>query len=244
MLDDTDDSTEAHRVPDVDTERDQLPAWARRSAARAGNARTHDADHDRARRIVAAARRLIRSEGGEFTTHRLVREAGIAVQTLYKHFAGKDEVILAVLEDLVVANGRRLEEAGARIADPVERLRFYIHAIVESAAEGQRNDQARFIATEHWRLVQLYPAEVDRATQATVDLLLRQLRAAEADGLLHPPDAAYGAFLANQLLLAVYHHYTFSGIQEPAAVAADRVWSFLLGAWGGRPTPPPTPLTW
>ena len=51
------------------------------------------------RSMLDAARRLIAVKGDEFTTQDLVKEAGVALQTFYRYFAGKDELILAVIAD-------------------------------------------------------------------------------------------------------------------------------------------------
>lgn len=190
---------------------------------------------ERAQGIVDAARRLIDVKGSEFTTHQLVREAGIAIQTLYKYFASKDDVILAALEDMVVASCVQMEEAGAAFPDPVERLRFYVSTVVSSLDPKGTPGAGRFIAAEHWRLVQLYPEEVATATRSVADILARQLHAAERAGLLAPADIEYSAWLGNQLLLSVYHNYTFAKDHEPPEIIAEKVWLFLLGAWGGRP---------
>ena len=196
---------------------------------------------ERAQAIVDAARRLIDVKGSEFTTHQLVREAGIAIQTLYKYFASKDDVILAALEDMVVESCVQMEERGAAFPDPVERLRFYVYNVVSSLDPKGAPGSGRFIAAEHWRLVQLYPDEVATATQSVAEILARQLHAAEQAGLLAPADIEYGAWLGNKLLLSVYHHYTFAKDHEPPEIIAEKVWMFLLGAWGGRPLVHPTP---
>jgi TetR/AcrR family transcriptional regulator len=225
-------------MPEAGGERTRpMSSWAQRAVNRAPGVRTAPRPAiDRAQLIVDAARRLIDDKGAEFTTHQLVQEAGVAIQTLYKHFASKDAVILAALEDMVVENSHRMEEIGARFADPVERLRFYVYTVVESLHPDVGNS-GRFIAAEHWRLFQLYPDEVTTATRSVAEILARQLRAAQEAGLLAPADVDYGAWLGNQLLLSVYHHYTFAKTQEPSDAIAERVWLFLLGAWGGRPAP-------
>jgi AcrR family transcriptional regulator len=217
------------------TDAEAPPAWIERAADRAPSVQNSRLrSMQRAQQIVDAARTLITTQGSDFTTHQLVKEAGIAVQTLYKHFAGKDQVVLAVLEDMIAESVQQMEGAGAGIADPVERLRFYVSTILGSLGS-QDNRVGRFIATEHWRLVALYPDEVGRATQPVADLFQRALVDAQAAGLLDPPDAAYDAWLANELIRTVFHHYQFASTGESAEVVAERVWRFCLGAWGGRP---------
>lgn len=210
------------------------PAWITRAADRAPSVQNSRLrSMRRAQQIVDAARKLITTQGADFTTHMLVKEAGIAVQTLYKHFAGKDQVVLAVLEDMVAESIQEMETAGTQIADPLERLRFYVTTILGDLGT-QESKVGRFIATEHWRLVPLYPDEVGRAIQPVADAFHRALREGEEAGLLHPSDAAYDAWLTNELIRTVFHHYQFASSTEPAEAIVERVWRFLLGSWGGR----------
>jgi AcrR family transcriptional regulator len=180
--------------------------------------------------------------GSDFTAQQLVKEAGVAIQTMYKHFASKDHVILAVLEDMIAQSALAMQRATAEMPDPVERLRFYVSSVIASihTPPSDQSNIGPFIAAEHWRLLQLYPEEVVRVTQPVVDLLLRDLRAAEREGALAPANLEYGAWLGNQLLMSVFHHYVFAGPREPLDVIAERVWAFCYRAWGGQVKPEQT----
>ncbi|SEO54979.1 TetR/AcrR family transcriptional regulator [Trujillonella endophytica] len=207
----------------------QPSSWVARAADRAPSVRSsRERSMQRAQQIVQAARRLI-TTGGDFTTHQLAREAGIAIQTLYKHFAGKDEVMLAVLEDVIGDSMDQLRRQGLAIADPVERLRFYVFSTMTALDD----DSGRLIPVEHWRLVQLYPDEVEQARRPVADLFATALQEAREAGLLAPADVAHAAALTNQLLLAEYHQQYFARRREPGAVIAARLWAFLLPAYGG-----------
>lgn len=207
----------------------QPSSWVTRAADRAPSVQNSRLrSMQRAQQIVDAARRLI-DAGGDFTTHQLVREAGIAIQTLYKHFASKDEVMVAVLEDVIAQSVDQLRERGAAIPDPVERLRSYVFSIIGSL-DGTAN---RFIPAEHWRLVQLYPDEVEHARQPVADLFLAALQEAVDAGLLAPADTAHAAAMTNQLLLAEYHAHAFATSRASTDVISAKLWSFLLPAYGG-----------
>lgn len=60
-----------------------------------------DSEHKR-QEIILAARRLILAEGYESTSmSRLANEAGVAPNTLYWYFKDKDELLIAILDELV-----------------------------------------------------------------------------------------------------------------------------------------------
>jgi AcrR family transcriptional regulator len=211
------------------------PSWAQRAADRSPSVqRSRVRSVQRAHQIVQAARRLVATKGSSFTTQDLVKEAGIAVQTFYKHFTGKDQVLLAVIEDLVLDTCTDLKQRARELPDPVDRLRFYITSVVGSIGSHNHGDPGpRFITTEHWRLHRLYPEELAHATQPFTDLLLPDIHAATQAGLLAPPDPQYDAWLVNQLVIAVFHHYEYAAADEPAEQIADRLWRFCFGALGG-----------
>jgi AcrR family transcriptional regulator len=219
-------------VENVDAEHGPPSSWVTRAAERAPSVQNSRLrSMQRAQQIVDAARRLILSNEGEFTTHELVREAGIAIQTLYKHFPSKDHVMLAVLEDMIGEGMEGYRVAGASIEDPLERLRFYVRSVFESL----KDPGNRFIPAEHWRLVQLYPDEVERARQPVADLFAKGLQDAAQRGLVAPADVEQAAWFTNQLLMSTFHHYAFATTREPPDVITDRMWAFLLTGFGGRP---------
>jgi AcrR family transcriptional regulator len=68
----------------------------------------------RATEVVAAARRLLESEGPDaLTMRRLGDELGIRAPSIYKHFPGMPAVELAMIEDALVELGTTLHEAVA-----------------------------------------------------------------------------------------------------------------------------------
>jgi AcrR family transcriptional regulator len=213
-----------------------LPAvsWAERAADRSPQVqRSRSRSMQQMQVIVEAAERLILEQGGRFTTQELAREAGVAMQTFYRHFAGKDQLILAVIEDMVAVRTAELAEAARDLPDPVARLRRHVMGVLSELDTDARSAAARFITSEHWRLHQLYPRELEQATQPFVDLLARELGAAREAGLLHPTDVERDAELVNRLIMSVYHHHAFAAADEPAEAVGARLWTFCLAGLGG-----------
>lgn len=185
--------------------------------------------------IVDAARRLIPEKGASFTTQELTREAGVALQTFYRHFAGKDQLLLAVIEDLVAEAAVALEEQARALPDPIARLHFYVTVPLSTVrvSDGDRGPQ--FVTAEHWRLHQLFPDEVAQATQPFADLVERELRDAADAGLLHPADPARDAWFTTKLVMSVFHHYAYATADVRVEDIAEQLWSFCLAAFdGGR----------
>jgi AcrR family transcriptional regulator len=210
-------------------------SWAERAAERSPMVqRSRARGVEQARAIVEAAQRLIATKGSGFTTQELVKEAGIALQTFYRYFGGKDQLILAVIENMVTEEAVRFREAVREVDDPVARLRYYVTSIVKLLADSGDRESPRFLATEHWRLQALYPEEIARASKSYTDLLQEEIDAAVAAGLLQPADPAYAAWLVTQLVRAVFHYYAFVAPDEPYDVIAGRVWDFCVAGLGGQ----------
>ncbi|MFK3979604.1 TetR/AcrR family transcriptional regulator [Micromonospora sp. NPDC050397] len=73
-------------------------------------------------RLVTAAREAFAEQGPEVTLEEIARRAGVGATTLYRHFPGKEELIEAVLDDLVAAVQGNAEQA-MEIGDPALAFR-------------------------------------------------------------------------------------------------------------------------
>ncbi|MHB1582338.1 MAG: TetR/AcrR family transcriptional regulator [Acidimicrobiales bacterium] len=207
-------------------------SWAERAADRSPVVqRSRRRSVAQAKATVEAARRLIEVKGPTFTTQELVREAGIALQTFYRHFPGKDHLLLAVIADIIDESCRRYREEAAALPDPLDRLRHYVTSTVLSLPE--TGNAPSFITVEHWRLQTLFPSEVAQATRPFTDLLVGEIRQASLEGTLRVAEPEAAAWLVTQLTMAVFHHYDAAGTDEPVEAIADRLWAFCLGGLGG-----------
>ena len=91
---------------------------------------------ERKLQIVAAARELFGRSGYEATgVDDIAAHAGITKPVLYRHFEGKRDLYLAVLEDHLADLIRRLWVGLSASAEPRERLRVSIQAFFEFVEE-------------------------------------------------------------------------------------------------------------
>ena len=216
-------------------------SWVERAADRSPIVqRSRSRGMQQARAIVDAASRLVMTNGSGFTTQELVKEAGVALQTFYRYFASKDQLLLAVLEDMIGRSCLDYDKKARRLTGPVERLHFYVNTILAFAWTGgaERSTQ-QFITAEHWRLQRLYPEEIAEAIRPVVELILREVQAGVEAGLFQSTNPDYDAWLITQLLMGVYHHYAFAPIDQAGEEIAPRVWTFCLSALGGPARPAP-----
>jgi AcrR family transcriptional regulator len=186
---------------------------------------------EQAKAIVAAARRLIAERGDQFTTQELVKEARVALQTFYRVFGGKDQLLLAVFEDLISESCAGYEEQARDLPDPIARVHYYVTATVGGLGGEPSEVGPRFVTSEHWRLYQLFPDEMSHATQHFTELVARQLVLANEEELLQSSDPQRDAWLITKLVMAVFHHYAFAPTDDSSAIG-EELWAFCARAIG------------
>jgi AcrR family transcriptional regulator len=95
--------------------------FARVSAPRA------DAQENR-RRLLAAAAGALAEEGFSVTMQAIARRAGLTKMTLYRHFACKNDLVLAVMADHYDRLRAVADELAETVPDPFEALASYVRA--------------------------------------------------------------------------------------------------------------------
>jgi TetR/AcrR family transcriptional regulator len=182
--------------------------------------------------LVDAALRLIALKGDAFTTQDLVKEAGVALQTFYRYFTSKDELMLAVISDTLTSAAESWAAASMEVPDPIDRLHLYITSIFETVDRGGDGAAtALFIVSTHWRLHRILPAELADAEKPLVDLVLAEIRRGQAAGVLHPSNPEADAWFFMELVRSVYHHYAYA--PDRSDVLKTDLWNFCLKALGG-----------
>jgi TetR/AcrR family transcriptional regulator len=187
------------------------------------------------REMLAAAGRLIDTQGDEFTTAQLCAEAGVALQTFYRYFASKDELLLAVIADAMTDACERWAAAAAELPDPLGRLKYYLTSTLGPLnSRGVAAAKARFIVSTRWQLHRNYAEELAEAEKPFVDLLRVEVNAAIADGLLDSPDSEWDPWFLADLARSVFHFYAFVPYTDDELdVVKERLWRFCLSALGG-----------
>lgn len=203
-------------------------SWVERAVDRsAAVQRSRTRIANQVRLMLDAARRLIR-EKEDFTTQELVAEAGVALQTFYRYFASKDELLLALIGDAMAEACEGWAVAAAEIPDPLDRLRYFITAPLQQF-HGDSAEAAgmRFIVTARWHLHRIFPTELAEVEQPFVDLLRAEVVSAAESGLLHPRNPEWDAWFIVELLRAIYHYYAYAAKTESDLQATEEnLWEF------------------
>lgn len=184
----------------------------------------------RSRQILDAAARLMERSGSESVSMQaLAREADVSVGLVYRYFGGKDEVLLAVIVDVLHAFAAdvpaAMEAAGD---DPVRRLAAAFEAYCRAI------DRYRHAAVLTYRESNTLSPEgreqIKRLEVETSEPLREAVRAGVTAGLLATPEPDLVAY--NLLLLAhswaLKHWYFQRTLTLEEYIAAQR--SLMLNA--------------
>ena len=168
-------------------------SWRERVLARSlGNATRRSLDRGQAF-ISSALVLLDRSNGDGFKVEDVAAEAGESVRCFYRHFASKDDLLVAVLEEAMERYAASIVAAVEPFQDPLDRLAA---ALLGAVRLPHRNKPGVNVGLSrlHLKLAEVDPARVGMA-RAPVSSLMRSLvdDAAQA-GVVHavaPEASAY-----------------------------------------------------
>lgn len=204
-----------------------------RAAASSGDRRTPDAIARRAlrssTRLVDAALELAEQvDCSSFTIQDVLDRANVSLQTFYRHFQGKDELLLAVMEEAISTQTEKWSRTAQRIGDDVGRVRF----IVKAPFSRPEMRGSRAIVLEHVRLslMQHYAPELRAADTSYLMLLAGAIRAAQVSGRFPGVDVEEEAELIMDLVLARYHGLVTGLTQRSHIREGNHVWAACFAA--------------
>jgi AcrR family transcriptional regulator len=121
-------------------------------------------------RLVQAARDLADANGSaSFTVAQVAARAGASLKAFYRTFAGKDDLLVALLATESSIGAAVLRDIVAVREGPP--LRAYVEGIFELASLPDAHGYARVLVQEHRRLAERRPDDLDAALAPLVELL-------------------------------------------------------------------------
>ena len=182
----------------------------------------------RARRLVAAARLLAAESGSSnFTVSDVADRAGVSLRSFYRHFPGKDDLLLALFEEEARLGGELLEEAMGPATNPLERLRRYIVGLSGFMVAG--SGYASLLVREHLRLSERRAEELRLALAPLVDMLETELAAVASAGDIRAVDRR-DTIIVFSLILSHVHNAMLLAPNVGSEDGSERLWEFCLAA--------------
>jgi AcrR family transcriptional regulator len=184
---------------------------------------------ERLERLVAAARELANDSGSAaFTVADVSRAAGLSLKSFYRCFAGRDDLLVALLEQDSRLGAAILSERIQPIADPVARVRAYVLGVFELLTHPGAIGYARVLVQEHRRLAEGRPETLRAALAPMVDVLAIEIARAADAGAAVSREPARDAETIFVLVLEGIHDVGL-GRAEPRE-QAGYLWRFCAAA--------------
>ena len=193
---------------------------------------------DEVGRLVAAALVLIERHGElEPRVGDIVREAGLSNQAFYRHFASKQALLVAVLDEgvriLASYLGHRMQAAPT----PSARVREWLRGILEQALSPAGSRATRPFALARLRLVEAHPQEVAESERQLTAPVREALREAVAAGELPQAEPEGDAETLYHLAMGWVEARLAGGAPAERADAERLVDFALAGLARGAPRP-------
>jgi len=92
----------------------------------------------RSTQFLATALELVQESGqANFTLQKLAERANLSVRTFYQHFSSKDELLLALYEDVTAKFAEAVREKVEAAADPMAQLEAWCRAVLSRPGSSQ-----------------------------------------------------------------------------------------------------------
>jgi AcrR family transcriptional regulator len=202
------------------------PLSGRQRAVRRATGAVERRSEVRVQRLIDAARELTSdAEHNDFTVAQIAVQSGISLKGFYTYFVGKDELLLALLEEESAAGATMLAEALEAIQDPTDRIGRYVEFVFELAS--QHPGYAATLVRQHRKLSIEHPAELERAIAPLTELLQVEVANAVRAGVADPCDVARASAIIFGLLVDGLADIAVTG--NDARDVTTSLWSFIAG---------------
>jgi AcrR family transcriptional regulator len=134
--------------------------------------------------LVRAAWTVVRRSGFDGIKVQLVlKESGLSARTFYRHFADKDSLLVALVEDEYGAMSRRLKAALTEAEpDPAAQVSAWIREMLLAASSPDRAPRARLFSS-YYALMARVPGALLRSNHMIIEPLEGALRQGQAAGV-------------------------------------------------------------
>jgi AcrR family transcriptional regulator len=184
---------ETHDAPAPAWGAPSLPDWHARVLGRSLGSATDKAVRQARELINAAARLMRRLDAEELTMQNIAAEAGVSVRVLYRHFEGKDDLLVALIEECQIVLAKLVEKATAEIADPLERLGEALYFATTEARQQTDQNFSRAMARFTVQTSVTSPDQVSAAHRPVILILTRMVEEAMQSGQIEVGDSEMAA---------------------------------------------------
>jgi AcrR family transcriptional regulator len=209
----------------------------REATARAlpGRPRRYGPDEELRLLFDAAIEVMRRNEYGEVTVAEILAEAGVSTRSFYRHFASKDDLLIALIRRETDGAVAALEARVARAKNPRAALEIWVDEMLSLTHDRAKARKVDVLVSPAAMRANGSTAEVKRATEVLRQPLVMILTAGRMDGTFTTVEPFDDADAISKLVWDVARQGFARTDTRTLAEARAFVLSFSLRAIGGAP---------
>ncbi|GBE64443.1 MULTISPECIES: TetR/AcrR family transcriptional regulator [Mycobacterium] len=185
----------------------------------------------RSSRFLATALELVEESGrADFTIQDLIDRSNLSLRAFYQHFAGKEELLLALYENATSQFIEAIRHEVAAADGPLEKLEAFCRGFL-SRAESSQTIGGRVMTIYNLSLEIERPADFAKIWEPHQKLLTKILTSCARAGLVRKDlTPAQLTTLLNSTLIALAQIGVFHLGVQGAELTEDQLWAWCLGA--------------
>lgn len=192
---------------------------------------------DRAERetatLLRASRQVLARKGvSGLTVADVLDEAGLSTRAFYRHFASKDELVLAIYGTEQQRSLARMLDAVEAAADAQGAVVAWIDDTLALGFDGRRAARTRLLAAEGDRLRGEFPDQFEAILAAMLEPLIGAIRRGRDDGSFPNAAPERDARSIHAVVWDLVHQRLIGATPLTIDQARDHALRFCLGALG------------
>lgn len=185
----------------------------------------------RSDRFIEVAMELLSETGRtDFTVQELVERSKTSLRSFYQHFGSKDELLLALFEEVIRLSSEDWRRLVAEQDDCVAGLETLVLTMYAQAIDQKMGGVSRALTSYHLQLAESRPSDYARVLAPMKDLILELVEAGVDEGKFREDiDAETLAMILMQTLVTAAHMHALGAYLTGETLDAERLWAFCLG---------------
>jgi AcrR family transcriptional regulator len=184
-------------------------------------------------KFLAAATELVEENGRlDFTVRSLLARSKLSLRTFYQHYESKDELILALYEDLMRQFIDDLRADVMAPKKPLDQLERFCRSFLDRAAESM-SVGGRVLTIYHLNLEIERPSDIVKSLEPQMNLLIEILESCVEAGVVRQDlNPAQMALLLSTTLMSQAQMAAFRAGVGGLTLSSDDIWRWCLSAIG------------
>ena len=185
----------------------------------------------RSDRFIQTAIELLSETGRtDFTVQELVERSKTSLRSFYQHFGSKDELLLALFEEVIRATTVEWRREVLEQDDCVAGLELLVRQLYAQSTDQTMGGMSRALTAYHLQLAESRPEDYARVLAPMKDLIVELVeQAVEENRFRRDLEAETLAILLMQTLVAAAHMHALGAHLTGDPLDAERLWAFCLG---------------